>query len=162
MNKLRRGLGFGFGCRFGPLSLVGASRLPVPSAPASQWSWPLCVVDCASPRSSYCQARRISSAQLPSAVRSRCNCPATAGGGRAQLPLSAGPASVPAIRSRCSYSPASGPARPSLPSKCLLSVARADSRATTSPRFQRFSAPPPRLPPYQEASPRLRPIPTSI
>ena len=64
---------------------------------------PACHVQLCVARANHCQPRLVSSAQLPPAGRSRCSCPATAGFGRVQLPISAAPSSSPsAIRSRCS------------------------------------------------------------
>ena len=58
------------------------------------------------PRSARFQVQQVSSAQHLSFVCSRCNCPATASAGTAQLYVSAGPtANSSAIRSRCSRSP---------------------------------------------------------
>ena len=57
-------------------------------------------------RSARFQVQQVSSAQHLSFVCSRCNCPATASAGTAQLYVSAGPtANSSAIRSRCSRSP---------------------------------------------------------
>ena len=72
-------------------SLVGASRLLVPSAPVGKWQPTVCGGLCAL-RSAPLQVKQVSSAQPLQSCASVC--PATAGFGRAQLPTSAEPTST--------------------------------------------------------------------
>ena len=86
--------GSGFGVRVSVrayASRVGASRLPVPSAPVGKWQPTVCGGLCAL-RSAPLQVKQVSSAQPLQSCASVC--PATAGFGRAQLPSSAEPTST--------------------------------------------------------------------
>ena len=87
-----RGLGFGVRVSVRAYaSLVGASRLLVPSAPVGKWQPTVCGGLCAL-RSAPLQVKQVSSAQPLRSCASAC--PATAGFGRAQLPPSAEPTST--------------------------------------------------------------------